>query len=338
MSKIYIKPERLQKGDRVGIVSPSSTIESFPRRTSRGAQSLEDVGVKVVFADNAKKSFGHNAGTPQERADDINQMFLDESIKAIMCSTGGLNANAILPLLDYGVIQKNPKIFCGYSDITILNNAITHKTGLITFNGPTLLPTFGEYGGIDEYTLNYFKKALFSKEPIGVIESAAESSDENLWWEKEDTRPSAMKKVTPMKSVSLGFAEGVLMGGNLNTLCFLGGTEYMPDFTDSILFLEDEEESTAYTERRLHYLEQIGVLSNIKGLLFARPYQFVTDSEHRTLADILSFFGEKYEIPIISDLDFGHTSPMVTLPLGVRATMNVSSKDVQVEVVESAVM
>ncbi len=338
MSNTYIKPKRLQKRDRVGIVSPSSTIEPFPRRINRGVQALENIGVDVVFADNAKKSFGHNAGTPQERADDINQMFLDRSIKAIMCSTGGLNANAVLPLLDYGIIQKNPKIFCGYSDITILNNTITHKTGLITFNGPTLLPIFGEYGGVHEYTLNYFKKALFFSEPIGTIESATESSDENLWWEKEDTRPSIMKEVNPMKSVSLGFAEGVLMGGNLNTLCFLGGTEYMPDFKDSILFLEDEGESTSYTERRFNYLEQIGVLSKIKGLLFARPYQFVTDSENRTLVDILSALGEKYKIPIISDLDFGHTNPMVTLPLGVRAIMNVSYENAQIKIIEPTVI
>ncbi|MEA2007475.1 MAG: S66 peptidase family protein [Patescibacteria group bacterium] len=338
MIETYTKPSRLQKGDRVGIVSPSSTIEPFPRRTDRGVKNLENIGLEVVFSSSAKKSFGHNAGTPQERANDINLMFSDESIKAIVCSTGGLNANAILPLLDYEIIKKNPKIFCGYSDITVLNNAITHKTGLVTFNGPTLLPTFGEYGGVNEYTLEYFKKALFSEVPIGIITSAAEYSDENLWWEKEDTRPSDMKEAEPMKPVLSGFAEGVLMGGNLNSLCFLGGTEYMPDFSDSILFLEDEEESTAYTERRLNYLEQIGVLGKTRGILFARPYQFITDSQDRTLIDILSFFGEKYEIPIICDIDFGHTNPMLTLPLGIRATMNVSANNARMELVESAVI
>ncbi len=337
MKKKYIKPARLQKGDRVGIVSPSSTIEPFPRRTNRGVENLKKIGLDVVFSKNAKKSFGHNAGTPQERAGDINLMFSDKSIKAIMCSTGGLNANAVLPLLDYEIIKKNQKIFCGYSDITILNNAITHKTGLVTFNGPTLLPTFGEYGGVHKYTLEYFKKVLFSDKPIGVFTSATEYSDENLWWEKKDIRPNIMKKASPMRSVSFGFAEGVLMGGNLNSLCFLGGTEYMPDFTNSILFLEDEGESTAYTERRLHYLEQIGVLGKTRGILFARPYQFITDSQDRTLIDILSFFGKKYEIPIICDIDFGHTNPMLTLPLGIHAKIKSSANITQVEVVEPAV-
>ncbi|MGK2848536.1 MAG: S66 peptidase family protein [Minisyncoccota bacterium] len=331
----YIKPSHLSIGDTVGIVSPSSTINVFPRRLLRGIESLEKLSLRVVIAKNAKKSFGHNAGTPEERADDIHAMFVDPSVKAIICSTGGLNANAVLPLLDYDLMRRNPKIFCGYSDITVLNNAILHKARLITFNGPTVLPTFGEYGGIHEFTADYFKKALFSNKPIGTLESARESTDENLWWETEDSRPSQLAAVQPMRAVNYGNAEGILMGGNLNTLCMLGGTEFMPDFTDAILFLEDEGEGTAYTERRLFYLEQIGIFKRIRGIIFGRPYQFSTDSQERTLDDILLFFGEKYGIPIVADVDFGHTTPMITLPLGVQARVRADQMDVEVSVVES---
>jgi|CXWL01.1.fsa_nt_gi muramoyltetrapeptide carboxypeptidase len=322
----YVKPHHLRIGDKVGIVSPSSTIKNFPRRLSRGIESLEKLGLEVVLASNAKNYFGHNAGTPEERADDINGMFNDVTIKAIICSTGGLNANAVLPLLDYALIEKNPKIFCGYSDITILNNAITHKTNIVTFNGPTVLPTFGEYGGVHEFTIEYFEKALFSNSSIGVLKSAKEFSDENLWWETEDDRSSAMSLARPMYTVHEGETEGVLLGGNLNTLCFLGGTEYLPDFSEAILFLEDEGEGTAYTERRLFYLEQIGILKKIKGIIFARPYRFSTDSSDRTLDDILSFFGRRYDIPIVANVDFGHTLPMITLPLGIKTRMSANGK------------
>jgi muramoyltetrapeptide carboxypeptidase len=333
--KKLIKPPHLKKGDKVGIVSPSSTIAYFPRRFSRGVEELKSLGLKVTIGKNAKKAFGHNAGTPEERADDINKMFLDKTIKAIICSTGGFNANAVLPLLDYDMIEKNPKIFCGYSDITALNIAIMKKTGLVTFNGPTLLPTFGEYGGLVDFTSKFFKKALFSNKPIGTLISSNKFSDENLWWETEDNRSSVMKKAAPMRTICEGFAEGILIGGNLNTLCILVGTEYFPDLAGAILFLEEEGEGTAYLERKLNYLEQVGVLNKIKGLIYARPYQFITDSKDRNIYDILRYFGERHGFPIVADADFGHTDPMVTLPLGVRVTLNATNNP-KIIITESA--
>lgn len=332
----YIKPPHLNIGDTVAVVSPSSTIKNFPRRLSRGIKSLEELGLKVVIAKNAKNSFGHNAGTPEERADDINTMFSDTSINAIICSTGGLNANAVLPLLNYDVIKQNPKIFCGYSDITVLNNAILNKTGLVTFNGPTILPTFGECGGVPEFTIDYFKRAVFSNQPIGKIESAEKFSDESLWWETEDNRPNKFITAKPMHTVNEGNELGVILGGNLNTICILGGTEFIPDFSGAILFLEDEGEGTAYTERRLFYLEQIGILKKIRGIIFGRPYKFTIDSKERTLDDILLYFGKKYGIPVIADVDFGHTAPMITLPLGVRAKVNAKKVNPEISIIEAA--
>jgi muramoyltetrapeptide carboxypeptidase len=139
-----------------------------------------------------------------------------------------------------------------------------------------------------------------------------------------------------MYTVNTGSGEGILLGGNLNTLCVLGGTEYLPDFTGSILFLEDEGESTAYTERRLFYLEQIGVLKKICGIIFARPYKFSTDSNDRKLDDILSFFGKRYDIPVVANVDFGHTMPMITLPLGIRARVEANSMHPEISIIDSA--
>ena len=331
-----IKPARLRKGDAVGIVSPSSSIAHFPRRTARGIEALEALGLKVVVGKNAKNTFGHSAGTAQERADDIHAMFLDPSIKAIICSTGGYNANAVLPLLDYDLIKKNPKIFCGYSDITALNLAIAHKTGLVTFNGPTLLPTFGEFDGPFDFTVRNFKKLFFESAPLGELESATDFSEENLWWERDDIRRSLTNVATPPYIVSAGLAEGRLLGGNLNTLCILGGTEFFPDFTDAILFLEDMGEDTASTERHLCYLEQLGVFSKIRGLIYGRPQQFSTVSPERTLYDILGDFAQKYNILVLADIDCGHTNPLLTLPLGVSVTLDATQK--KVIITESAVL
>ena len=322
----FIKPKHLKNGDAIGIISPSSTMANFPRRLARGVKALESLGLKAVLGKNARSSFGHNGGTAEERAEDINIFFADPDIKAIICSTGGLNANAVLSLLDYQLIKNNPKIFCGFSDITALNLAINKKTGLVTFNGPTVLPTFGEFEEPLEFTVKYFKKALFETAPIGKLEYPKEFTEENLWWETEDNRKRKMIPASPPKIVCEGAAEGILCGGNFNTLCVLGGTEYFPDFTNTILFLEDEEESTALTERRLVYLEQLEVFDKIKGIIFGRPFNLTTDSEDRNLYDILKYFGEKYKIPILADLDIGHTNPIITLPIGVNARLDASNK------------
>lgn len=326
----FIKPNHLTVGDKIGIVSPSSTIAEFPRRLERGVKTIESIGLKAVLGKNAKKAFGYNAGTAQERADDINNFFSNPNIKAIICSTGGLNANAVLPLLDYNLIKNNPKIFCGFSDITILNIAIIKKTGLVTFNGPTILPTFGDFEKPLEFTLNYFKKALFSPEPMGKLDYPKEFSDEDLWWETEDNRPRKMVPASLPKTVCNGKAKGFLLGGNLNTICIMGGTEYFPDFTGSILFLEDDGESTALTERRLIYLEQLGVFNKIKGIIYGRPCHLITESANRSLYDILNDFGNKYNLPVLADIDIGHTNPMFTVPLGIVTELDATNKTIRI--------
>ena len=329
-----IKPRHLKEGDTIGIVSPSSTIKNFPRRLERGIKALESLGLKVILGKNAKNSQGHNAGTPEERADDINYFFKDKEIKAIICSTGGWNSNAVLPLLDYASIKNNPKIFCGFSDITALNLAIHKKTGLVTFNGPTVLPTFGEFEKPFDYSIQWFKKNLFHNSSAGKISNPKEFADEILWWEKEDNRKRKTISATQPLFLTEGLCEGKLIGGNLITLCILGGTEYMPNFDDSILFLEEEGESTSSVERRLFYLEQLGILKKVKGILFARPSNFKTDSEDRTLYDILREFGNRYKIPVVADLDFGHTAPMMTLPIGIKGRIDSLKKEI--DILESA--
>ncbi|MFA6475878.1 MAG: S66 peptidase family protein [Candidatus Paceibacterota bacterium] len=333
---MIMKPQHLNVNDNVGIVSPSSPINKYPRRTKRGIESLSSLGLNVLFGPNSQKAQGHNAGTARERAEDINNFFSDPNIKGIIASTGGYNTNAILPYLDFENIKKNPKIFCGFSDVTVLNIAIYAKTGLVTFNGPTILPTFGDFGGIIKYSEESFKKALFDSEPLGVIEYPKEYTEDNPWWEKDDNQKREMKEAPAPRMITGGVAKGTLIVANLNTFCILGGTEYFPDLNQSILFLEEEGESPSSIERNLIYLEQLGVFSKIKGLVFARPSGMSTKSEDRTLYDVLSEFGSKYKIPVIADVDFGHTNPLITLPIGVM--VEIDADKVQINIIESATL
>ncbi|HEV7454918.1 MAG TPA: S66 peptidase family protein, partial [Candidatus Saccharimonadales bacterium] len=254
-------------------------------------------------------------------ADDINAFFKDPAIHAILSSTGGYNANSLLRLLDYESIEKNPKIFCGYSDITALNVAITAKAHLVTFNGPTVLPSFGEYGGPLPFTVEQFKHVLCDALPAGLLPSPSDFSDENLWWEKEDDRPRRMKPASPPHVIYGGRVKGVLLGGNLETLTMLGGTDYMPDFKGSILFLEEMGGSTDSIERNLTYLEQLGIFDKIAGLIYGRSYQ-LEDDEVRPLDTILSEFATRYGLPTVANIDCGHTGPMLTMPLGVSAELD----------------
>jgi len=312
----------LEKGDTVGIASPSSSIVNFPRRLRRGIIALEGLGLKVVLGKNIVSSFGHNAGTVTERAKDINDLFADESVKAIICSTGGYNANAVLPLIDFDLIRRNPKIFCGFSDITVLNLAINLQAKLITFNGPTVLPTLGEFGGPFKFTIDYFKKALFKPEPIGKLVYPTEFTDEVLWWETEDNRKRKLKTAPSPRVVYDGTAEGTLWGGNLDTLSLLIGTNYVKCPDNCILFLEEEGESTASIERKLTHLDQLGVFKKINGLIFGRPYHLTTNEKDRNLYDILLYFAAKYGFPVIADVDCGHTNPMFTFPIGVKVSLS----------------
>ncbi len=152
-----IFPERLQKGDKIGIVSPSSPVAAFcPKRLQRGVGELEKRGFTVKLGKHVLEHYKHTAGTVQQRIEDLHAMFADDEVKAIVCTIGGLNSNQLLEFLDYDLIQKHPKIFMGFSDITALLNAVYAKTGLVTYLGPALLPQFGEYGGTLPYTWGYF--------------------------------------------------------------------------------------------------------------------------------------------------------------------------------------
>jgi len=264
------------------------------------------------------------------------QCFLRDEVNGIICTLGGWNANDVLPLLDYQAIAEHPKVFVGFSDITALHCALLARAGIVTFHGPSLLPTFGEAGGPAPFTVEWFMRAVSEQAPLGVIADPGEFTDELLWWETEDTRPRKYTPAVGLRCVVPGRAEGRLFGGNLATLITLVGTEYFPPTDGAILLLEDEEGTTAQTERDLQCLQLHGALDGIRGIIFGRPYRYHTVSPQRTLEQILSEIGYALHIPVMTDVACSHTDPMLTLPLGVQASLDAENGELCIE--ETAVI
>ena len=334
-----MRPPRLRTGDTVGIVSPSwGGAGMFPHRVERGAQHLESLGFKVKIAPHALNQLGFVSDTPQNRADDIHSMFADPEVKAIVATIGGDHSCHLLPLLDFDLIRKNPKIFMGYSDITVLNVAIWKETGLVTFNGPTLLTDFAEYPRMFEYTERYLLKALCKAKPVGPVEPSAWWTEEFLdWTTQEDLkRPRARHSSPGWSWLRSGVAEGILIGGCLESLEHSRGTRFWPEWHDAIMFFETSEAPPPpeRVDSLLMDYDNMGVLQRLKGLIVGRPMRY-TEKEKQQLREVILERTKAYTFPIVSNMDFGHTAPQFTLPIGCRARIDAESH--QFEIVEPAV-
>ena len=240
------------------------------------------------------------SATPQEKADDINSMFADNKIKAIICSQGGENSNSVLPLLNFSIIKNNPKIFLGISDINVLLNAIYQETGLVTFHGNDVMWGFGTQH--TDYDEQEFKDRLIDGK-IGKIKHNSE-------W----------------KCIREGISEGILIGGNLNCLNKLTGTKYLPDFESKILFLESFDGSNPPddVECALSHLKQIGVFEKIKGL-------WIGCYNHKSkipYEEIVMNVVKDYDFPILKCDDFGHNTPNTTIPIGIKIKLDAANKQV----------
>jgi len=296
-----IKPKKIEKGDTIGLVSPSEPV-FFPDRFERGIQELERMGFNILVGKSVHRKYGYMAGTDQERADDINEMFANQKVKAIFTTTGGSSANRLLPLLDYELIKDNPKIFLGISDITVLLNAIHAKTGLVTFHGPYLL-----YGICDmlDYDREYFLKAFTQSSPIGRV-----------------------KILTQREVLKEGKATGKLLGGNFKSLRSLFGTPYNPDWNGAIFFWEEYKTEPHKIDRMLMHFKLIGAMDEISGMIMGNLSackEKKYEKECPTIQEIIVGHCNKYEFPVMYNLDFGHNCHNVTIPIGVQATIDTAN-------------
>lgn len=324
-----IHPHRLQPGDTIGIVSPSGPVAAFcPRRLKRGVEELEKHGFRVKLGKHVSERKKYVAGTIEQRLEDLHAMFADKEVKAVVSTIGGLNANQLLDGIDYKLIKANPKIFMGFSDITVLLNAVHAKTGLTTYLGPALLPQFGEFGGTLPFTWSFMEKVVMGSDDVH-IEASKEWTDELTMWDKEDDRPRVMKPNPGISVLKTGTASGRLVGGNIGTLLLLAGTEYMPDLEGAILIAEEDEvETPSSIDRLFTHLRSIGAFSKINGMLVGRFNSKVGFTPENLVDDIILTATRGYDFPVLTGLDFSHTDPMVTMPIGGQCAMDASSKEV----------
>lgn len=304
-------PARLKKGDTIGIVAPSKRLSEDHKHFLEGFEKFADsLGLKVVLGKNIFSSdkFGVAAGTPQERADDINEMFKNPEIDAIWCFQGGEAANQTLDFLDYDFIKKNPKLFLGMSDIDLLHLVINKLTGLVCINSPDCKN--GRELDMDfEYSQKSFKDRLFDS--------------------KKDVKP-----IKKWKTVRSGKAKGKLMGCNISSILKLAGTKYWPDFDNSVLFLEDYHSNSGEAMFKLEQLGQLGVFDKIKGIVvgyvhgFYENPQFDANGNEVNYEDVVLEATKDYDFPILRIHEFGHRCPNACIPIGAEVEIDADNQKI----------
>jgi|SRR5680860_153784 len=327
MKKIF--PQKLKKGDKVRVIAPSRSMAIISQETRDIAKNrFEELGLELSFGKHIEEIDDFVSSSIESRIEDLHDAFCDSRVKAIFTVIGGFNCNQLLQYIDWDLIKNNPKIFCGFSDITALNNAIYAKTGLVSYSGPHYL-TFGQELHFD-YTLDYVKKCLFSDNPFEILPS--ENWTDDAWWADQKNRNPILNSGWLL--INKGKAEGTIFGGNLCALNLLQGTEYFPNIKDSILFLEDDEESQPHHfDRNLQSLLHQDAFQGVKGIVISR-FQKASKMTDKKLIRIIKTKKELDNIPVIANVDFGHTSPMITFPIGGTVKILVEKWNSRIEIIE----
>ncbi|MBY0505208.1 MAG: LD-carboxypeptidase [Bryobacteraceae bacterium] len=295
--KKLVKPAALQSGDVVGLITPASNVVNSGD-WARIEQTMKGLGLEPRYGKNIRRK-GYVAGTIEDRVADLHDMFRDPAVKGVFAIRGGYGTPQLLDKIDYDLLRKNPKVFCGYSDITALHLAFHQKLGLVTFHGPTANAKF------PPFTLEHFRKALFDTAPIGKLTNPAEGHT--------------------LRAIRPGTARGRIVVGNLSLISNLMGTPYEIDTRDKILLLEDVGEEAFRIDRMLTQLKLAGKLDRIAGVVWGECEKCKPTSgvevpltEREVVDRILGGLG----VPVLSGLTFGHTDNQLTLPQGVMATLD----------------
>ena len=296
--KPLIKPKKLKEGDTVGLIAPGSPFSA--EAYERALTNITQLGFKYKNAKNLFLKYGYLAGDDKSRIEDIHQMFADPEVDAIWCVRGGYGTTRLLYDLDYELIQKNPKILLGYSDITALLQAIHKMTGLVTFHGPVASTEMTDY--IEEG----FRSVLMSTEKNIKLNNKISEND------SDEFKPEIIVN---------GHMKGQLAGGNLTLLSAMAGTPYQLDATDKLIFIEDVGEKPYRIDRMLTQLRQTANLKEAHGIVLgvfndcnAKPDEKNTLSLKETLIDRLGYL----DIPVFYGFSFGHIDEMCTIPVGIE--------------------
>lgn len=294
----------LRKGDTVGLVSPSSAV-SERLALQLAQEAMEALGLRVRTSAHYGGRYGHLAGTDAERAGDLNAMFGDREVKAIVCVRGGSGAARLLPLLDYPLIRRNPKVLLGYSDITALHCAIHAKTGLVTFHGPV------GTGSWNRFNVDQFERLFFQRELMQYQNS-------------RDVGDELVPRRNRTQTLRGGKAQGELVGGNLTVLTALAGSSYLPDFSGKILFLEDVGEAPYRIDRMFSTLKLMGALDKLAGFIFGDCSDCNPGDGYGslTLDQIFDDYILPLKIPAYRGAMIGHIREQFIVPVGGKVEMD----------------
>lgn len=308
-------PHKLNPGAEIRVIAPSKSLQRVQQKIFDNAlKNLTKEGFHVTFSKNSREIDFFNSSSIQSRIDDIHDAFSDNKVKAILTALGGFNVNQLLEYIDYSLIKENPKILCGYSDITALLNAVYSQTGLITYHG-THFSSFGFEEHLD-YTFAYFRKCLM-KQSVFCIEPSIQAPNYEI--------------------IQSGVCEGTIIGGNLCTINLLQGTKYLPIVRDTILFIEDDNIMGDYFavefDRNLESLIQSIGASNIKGIVFGR-FEESCNLTSKVIRKIVANKKQLANIPILFQVDFGHVQPFVTFPIGGKVSIDASHTSATIQIFE----
>lgn len=311
----WIRPQRLRPGDTVGVVSVSSPVPSSGH-VERIRAGLEALGLDVRLFPHVGDRFGYLAGRDGSRLMDLNAALVDPDIRAIFFAWGGKGANHLLPSINFEGFRQHPKIVIGLSDPTCIINALSARTHVITFHGPTGV-NFAHEDGLHAFTKNAMVRALFEAKPLGPL-----------------PRYSKWEVLRP------GRASGRLFGGHLSTVQTLLGTPYEPDWSGSIFFWEEIGKIPSAIDLSLTHFRLHGVLDKITGMIIGRPLNCndaTTDSELDLRQMVLEICAN-YEFPILFNVDLGHADPKLTIPIGALAELDLTSQEPSFSIQESGVV
>jgi muramoyltetrapeptide carboxypeptidase len=304
-----IRPPRLRVGDRIALVTPGSYISEEELQDS--VKNLSDLGFEITFSKRLMLQNGYFAGTDQERAEDLMEMFERDDVKGIVCARGGYGCIRILPLLKYDVIRKNPKVLIGYSDVTALLYGIYERAGLITFHGPVATSTF------NDYSVNNFKKVLMYPNHTTLFENSTSGDDENIYG---------------VNTIVKGKRKGSLVGGNLSIMVSLIGTKYDVNYSGKIIFIEEVGEEPYRIDRMFTQMIEAGKFKHTTGIMMG----IFKDCEQKkenpsfdksfSLMDVLKDRLGDLKIPVIYGMSFGHVKDKFTIPFGVLAELDTENQ------------
>ena len=291
---------KIKPGDTIGVVAPSNPIIGDNiEELNKAKKILEKDGFKVIFSKNIFSNTNRYTATAKEKAEDINEMFKNKEVKMIWCAKGGNNSNSVFEYLDYEAIKENPKIICGYSDITSLTNIIHEKTGLVTFSGTN-------FKTIATDETNYSYEEAIKRFVKGSLEIG--------------------KEKTGYKTIKEGTAEGELVGGNLFLTRGMVCGKYSISFKNKILFLEELgiETEPAVINNFLYYMKQNGVFDEIKGLWLGN---YEHESQIKLENIVLDVLEDNYNFPIIKSENFGHIAEKQVIPIGVKSRIDTMNEE-----------